>query len=397
MKVNFVAAYAGKCGMLAARVSSHVAAERASFCFYRGVTTTGENGQNVRREHTNLVCLFIMLLFLLALSAPYGKRFGGGGGGKGTGHKHGGRGHNTTHVTSKKAFITGITGQDGSYLAELLLSKGYEVHGMVRRSSSWNRHRIEHLSIQLHYGDLTDSNSCHKVMTSVRPDEVYNLGAQSHVGTSFETSEYTGEVDALGVTRLLNAIRDSGLAKTTRFYQASTSELFGRVREVPQSEATFFYPRSPYGVAKMYAYWIVVNYREERCTKLTRSPHPIPGPNPTEWHRFCLDAAGVRNACEQWHSLQPRIAAPRAHLCHAQDHSRYGCWRSSNLPAEHPLRHQLRTCSREDFCVRCVSCATGVARIAHGLQDFIPLGNLDARRDWGHARDYVVRQCARRS
>ena len=167
--------------------------------------------------------------------------------------------------TRKVALITGISGQDGGYLAELLLEKGYEVHGIVRRTSSFNTHSITSLQtnrLHLHYGDLSDATSCLRIVTDVRPTEVYNLAAQSHVQTSFETSEYTAEVDGLGVLRLLNAIRSAGLEKKTRFFQASTSELFGKVQEVPQKETTPFYPRSPYGVAKLYAYWMVVNYRE---------------------------------------------------------------------------------------------------------------------------------------
>lgn len=255
------------------------------------------------------------------------------------------------------ALVTGITGQDGSYLAELLLSKGYEVrhfahhlatsschragstiiadavhscaqvHGMVRRASSFNRHRIEGLPkerLHLHYGDLSDSNSCQQIMEKVKPSEVYNLAAQSHVMTSFETSEYTAEVDALGVLRLLNAIRVSGLEKEVRFYQASTSELFGRVREVPQSEKTFFYPRSPYGVAKQYAYWMVVNYREA-----------------------------------------------------------YGMHASNGILFNHESPRRGPT-----FVTRKVT--RTVARIHLGLEKQLFLGNLDATRDWGHARDYVM-------
>lgn len=225
------------------------------------------------------------------------------------------------------ALITGITGQDGSYLAELLLSKGYEVHGMVRRASSFNRHRIEGIrhphKLRLHYGDLTDSNSCQSIIEKVRPSEVYNLGAQSHVMTSFETSEYTAEVDALGVLRLLNAIRLAGLASEVRFYQASTSELFGKVREVPQSEKTYFYPRSPYGVAKQYGYWMVVNYREA-----------------------------------------------------------YGMHASNGILFNHESPRRGPT-----FVTRKVTRA--VARIHLGLEQTLRLGNLDATRDWGHARDYV--------
>ena len=182
------------------------------------------------------------------------------------------------------ALVTGITGQDGSYLAELLLNKGYIVHGIIRRSSSFNTHRVHALTTRmpsrllLHYGDLSDGTALLQIVAAVRPDEVYNLAAQSHVMTSFETSEYTGDVDGLGVLRLLNAIRSVGLTNHTRFYQASTSELFGRVREAPQSETTPFYPRSPYGVAKQYAYWIVVNYREAyvmhaSCTPTSPLPH----------------------------------------------------------------------------------------------------------------------------
>eukprot|EP01039_Chlorochromonas_danica_P012486 gene12486-14293_t len=171
----------------------------------------------------------------------------------------------------KRALLTGITGQDGSYLAELLLAKGYEVHGIIRRSSSFNTSRIDHIyrdrhetgaNLFLHYGDLSDSTNLFHIISSVRPHEVYNLGAMSHVAVSFEMSEYTAEVDGIGTLRLLNAIRSCGLTDFTRFYQASTSELYGKVREIPQTEETPFYPRSPYGVAKQYAYWIVVNYRE---------------------------------------------------------------------------------------------------------------------------------------
>ena len=173
--------------------------------------------------------------------------------------------------TRKVALITGITGQDGSYLAELLLSKDYDVHGIIRRSSSFNTGRIESMyqdphvdtrRLFLHYGDLTDSTNCYEIISKVKPDELYNLGAQSHVKVSFEMSEYTADCDGIGVLRMLNAIRSAGLAEKTKFYQASTSELYGLVQEVPQRETTPFYPRSPYAVAKQYAYWIVVNYRE---------------------------------------------------------------------------------------------------------------------------------------
>ena len=174
-------------------------------------------------------------------------------------------------VTNKKAIITGITGQDGSYLAEFLLSKGYQVHGIKRRSSSFNTERIDHLyedphektnKLILHYGDLTDSTNLIRILQNVRPDEIYNLGAQSHVAVSFDTPEYTANCDALGTLRILEAIRILNLTDKTRFYQASTSELFGKVQEVPQNEKTPFYPRSPYGVAKLYSYWITINYRE---------------------------------------------------------------------------------------------------------------------------------------
>lgn len=237
------------------------------------------------------------------------------------------------------ALITGITGQDGSYLAELLLDKGYIVHGIIRRSSSFNTGRIEHLfqgrskkessrstfgeRLFLHYGDMTDSSNLCSIIAKTRPDEIYNLAAQSHVKVSFEMSEYTGDVDALGTLRILNAIRTCGLAKKTRFYQASTSELYGKVREVPQSETTPFYPRSPYGVAKQYAFWMLVNYREAYGMHLTNGilfNHESPRRGPT-------------------------------------------------------------------FVTRKITRA--VARIHKGLQETLFLGNLDAKRDWGHARDYV--------
>jgi GDPmannose 4,6-dehydratase len=232
----------------------------------------------------------------------------------------------------KKALITGVTGQDGAYLAELLLEKGYEVHGIKRRASSFNTQRIDHLyqdphhdhrNFILHYGDLTDSTNLIRIMQQVRPDEVYNLGAQSHVQVSFETPEYTANADAIGALRLLEAIRLLGLTEQTRYYQASTSELYGLVQEVPQSEKTPFYPRSPYGVAKLYAYWITVNYREA-----------------------------------------------------------YGMYACNGILFNHesPLRG-------ETFVTRKIT--RGASRIALGLQDKLYLGNLDARRDWGHARDYV--------
>ncbi len=235
----------------------------------------------------------------------------------------------------KKALITGITGQDGSYLAELLLNKGYQVHGIKRRTSLFNTARIDHLyqdphvehqNLVLHYGDLTDSSSLIHIVQQVQPDELYNLAAQSHVKVSFEEPEYTANSDALGTLRLLEAIRTLGLEKKTRFYQASTSELYGLVQEAPQSETTRFYPRSPYAVAKLYAYWITVNYRE---------------------------AYGI-----------------------------YGC-NGILFNHESPRRG-------ETFVTRKITRA--LARIKVGLQDRLFLGNLDARRDWGHARDYVEMQ-----
>jgi GDPmannose 4,6-dehydratase len=235
----------------------------------------------------------------------------------------------------KKALITGITGQDGAYLAELLLSKGYEVHGIKRRASSFNTERIDHLyqdphesnvHLRLHYGDLTDATNLIRIVQQVQPDEIYNLAAQSHVGVSFETPEYTANADAMGTLRLLEAIRILGLSKRTRFYQASTSEMFGAVRETPQRETTPFYPRSPYGAAKVYAYWITVNYRE---------------------------AYGI-----------------------------YGC-NGILFNHESPVRG-------ETFVTRKITRA--LARIHTGLEDCLYLGNLDSRRDWGHARDYVLAQ-----
>ncbi len=232
----------------------------------------------------------------------------------------------------KKALITGITGQDGAYLAELLLAEGYEVHGIKRRSSSFNTARIDHLykdpheqnvRFSLHYGDLTDATNLIRIIQEVRPDEIYNLAAQSHVKVSFETPEYTANADALGALRILEAIRILGREQQTRFYQASTSEMFGKVREIPQTENTPFYPRSPYGAAKVYAYWITVNYREA-----------------------------------------------------------YGMFACNGILFNHesPIRG-------ETFVTRKITRA--VARIHMGLQDCLYLGNLDARRDWGHARDYV--------
>lgn len=235
----------------------------------------------------------------------------------------------------KRALITGITGQDGSYLAQFLLDKGYEVHGIKRRASSFNTERIDHLyqdphapdrRFVLHYGDLTDATNLIRIIQQTRPDEIYNLGAQSHVQVSFETPEYTANSDALGTLRLLEAIRILGLEKTTRFYQASTSELYGEVAETPQSERTPFHPRSPYGVAKLYAYWITVNYREA-----------------------------------------------------------YGFYACNGILFNHesPVRG-------ETFVTRKITRA--LARIHLGLQDCLYLGNLNARRDWGHAQDYVEAQ-----
>jgi GDPmannose 4,6-dehydratase len=230
----------------------------------------------------------------------------------------------------KKALITGITGQDGSYLAELLLSKGYEVHGMIRRSSSFNRDRIEHLykdphgkslSLFLHYGDLTDSSNMNRMLERIEPDEIYNLAAQSHVRVSFDVPEYTADVDAVGTLRLIDAIKETGIK--SRFYQASTSELYGKVREVPQSEKTPFYPRSPYAVAKLYAYWIVINYREA-----------------------------------------------------------YGLHASNGILFNHESPRR-----GENFVTRKIT--LGAAAIKAGKQECLYLGNLDAKRDWGYAPDYV--------
>ena len=235
----------------------------------------------------------------------------------------------------KRALITGVTGQDGAYLAEFLLGKGYEVHGLKRRASLFNTARIDHLyqdrhekdvRFFLHHGDMTDSSSLIRIIQQVQPDEIYNLAAQSHVAVSFEEPEYTANSDALGVLRLLEAIRILGLEKKTRFYQASTSELYGLVQEIPQKETTPFYPRSPYAVAKLYGYWIVVNYREA-----------------------------------------------------------YGIYACNGILFNHesPIRG-------ETFVTRKITRA--LARIHLGLQDCLWLGNLDARRDWGHARDYVEMQ-----
>ena len=241
----------------------------------------------------------------------------------------------TTQAERKKALITGITGQDGAYLAELLLDKGYEVHGVKRRASLFNTDRIDHLYTDphepgrrmiLHYGDLTDATNLIRIVQEVQPQEIYNLAAQSHVAVSFETAEYTANSDALGTLRLLEAIRICGLGTRTRFYQASSSEMFGKVLETPQSETTPFYPRSPYAAAKVYAYWITVNYREA-----------------------------------------------------------YGLFACNGILFNHesPLRG-------ETFVTRKVT--RGLARIKVGLDDCLYLGNLDALRDWGHARDYVRAQ-----
>ena len=232
-----------------------------------------------------------------------------------------------------RALITGITGQDGSYLCELLLSKGYDVHGIIRRSSSFNTARIQHLysntsthaegAMKLHYGDLTDSTNLVKLIYEIEPNEVYNLGAQSHVKISFDLAEYTAEVDAIGTLRLLDAIRTCKLDKSVRFYQASTSEMYGKVQEIPQTEKTPFYPRSPYGVAKLYGFWITVNYREA-------------------YDMFAVNGTLFNH--------------------------------------ESPRRG-------DNFVTRKIT--RGVAKIHLGQQDFITLGNLDAKRDWGHAKDYV--------
>jgi GDPmannose 4,6-dehydratase len=237
--------------------------------------------------------------------------------------------------TAKRALITGITGQDGSYLAEFLLAKGYEVHGIKRRASLFNTQRVDHLyedphvahqRFALHYGDLADSSNLTRILAQVRPDEVYNLGAQSHVAVSFEAPEYTADVDALGALRLLEAIRFLGMEKTTRFYQASTSELYGLVQETPQRETTPFHPRSPYAVAKLYAYWITVNYREA-----------------------------------------------------------YGLYACNGILFNHESPRRGET-----FVTRKIT--RGLAHIAQGLEQCLYMGNLDALRDWGHAKDYVRMQ-----
>lgn len=238
-------------------------------------------------------------------------------------------------MSKKVALITGVTGQDGSYLAEFLLEKGYEVHGIKRRASSLNTQRIDHIyqdtheenvNFFLHYGDLTDTSNLTRILKEVQPDEVYNLGAQSHVAVSFEAPEYTADVDAMGTLRLLEAIRFLGLEKKTRFYQASTSELYGLVQEIPQKETTPFYPRSPYAVAKMYAYWITVNYRES-----------------------------------------------------------YGMYACNGILFNHESPRRGET-----FVTRKITRA--LANISQGLEKCLYLGNMDALRDWGHAKDYVRMQ-----
>ncbi|OBU31405.1 GDP-mannose 4,6-dehydratase [Photobacterium phosphoreum] len=231
----------------------------------------------------------------------------------------------------KKALITGITGQDGSYLAELLLDKGYEVHGLIRRASSFNTERVDAIcntndNIHLHYGDLTDSSNLIRLVKEIQPDELYNLGAMSHVAVSFESPEYAADVDAMGTIRLLEAIRINGLEKKTRFYQASTSELFGEVQETPQRETTPFYPRSPYAVAKMYAYWITVNYRES-----------------------------------------------------------YGMYACNGILFNHESPRRGET-----FVTRKIT--RTIANISQGLESCLQLGNIDSLRDWGHAKDYVRMQ-----
>ncbi|MBM1182241.1 GDP-mannose 4,6-dehydratase [Pseudomonas lundensis] len=238
-------------------------------------------------------------------------------------------------MSKKIALITGVTGQDGSYLAEFLLEKGYEVHGIKRRASSFNTQRVDHIyqdphvdnqNFVLHYGDLTDSSNLTRIIQEVQPDEVYNLGAQSHVAVSFESPEYTADVDAMGTLRILEAIRLLGLEKKTRFYQASTSELYGLVQEIPQKETTPFYPRSPYAVAKMYAYWITVNYREA-----------------------------------------------------------YGMYACNGILFNHESPRRGET-----FVTRKITRA--LANISQGLESCVFLGNMDALRDWGHAKDYVRMQ-----
>lgn len=230
-------------------------------------------------------------------------------------------------MANKIALITGVTGQDGSYLSEQLLEKGYSVHGIIRRSSSFNTSRIDHLcsnpNFKLHYGDLTDSSNINRLLEKIAPDEIYNLAAQSHVQVSFEIPEYTAQVDAIGTLRFLDAIKETGLKDRTRFYQASTSELYGKVQEIPQTEKTPFYPRSPYGVAKLYGYWCVINYREA-----------------------------------------------------------YGIHASNGILFNHESPRRGET-----FVTRKITRAVG--RIKEGLQDCLYLGNLDSKRDWGYAPEYT--------
>jgi GDPmannose 4,6-dehydratase len=242
---------------------------------------------------------------------------------------------NTVSKTPKVALITGITGQDGSYLAEFLLEKGYIIHGIKRRASSFNTQRVDHIyqdphvdnaNFKLHYGDLSDTSNLIRIVQETQPDEIYNLGAQSHVAVSFESPEYTADVDAMGTLRILEAIRILGLEKKTRFYQASTSELYGQVQEIPQKETTPFYPRSPYAVAKMFAYWITVNYREA-----------------------------------------------------------YGIYACNGILFNHESPRRGET-----FVTRKIT--RGLANIAQGLESCIYMGNMDALRDWGHAKDYVRMQ-----
>ncbi len=239
------------------------------------------------------------------------------------------------YMTTRRALITGVTGQDGSYLAEFLLEKGYEVHGIKRRSSSFNTERVDHIyadlhdsdvRFKMHYGDLTDTGNLVRLIQQIEPDEIYNLGAQSHVAVSFDMPEYTADVDAVGTLRILEAIRFLGLEKKTRFYQASTSELYGLVQEIPQKETTPFHPRSPYAVAKLYAYWITVNYREA-----------------------------------------------------------YGIYACNGILFNHESSRRGET-----FVTRKIT--RGLSQIAQGLDDCLYLGNMDALRDWGHAKDYVRMQ-----
>lgn len=238
-------------------------------------------------------------------------------------------------MAQKVALITGVTGQDGSYLAEFLIEKGYVVHGIKRRASSFNTQRVDHIyqdlhvqntSFRMHYGDLSDTSNLVRIIQETQPDEIYNLGAQSHVAVSFESPEYTADVDALGALRILEAIRILGLEKKTRFYQASTSELYGLVQEIPQRETTPFYPRSPYAVAKLYAYWITINYREA-----------------------------------------------------------YGIYACNGILFNHESARRGET-----FVTRKIT--RGLANIAQGLEDCLYLGNIEALRDWGHAKDYVRMQ-----